>query len=417
MRSTLKILVILIVSFALATGMAKAIDPVTGTILASFVLQSVNDARQDPVDKYIVGLNPLYHTYYDGMFGGGCADPKTMISAVCRGAILQWEPGDISRTTILAFELIPNDPRLPARIGMYHELLANAKEVSVLSKPRKKGDKPPTYKDKGVMTVKVSDFGIKTEEVTRESPLYAKWRLPLETGCLGQDIISVRVRVWFVEEKAKGFLRLGRENVLQKEETLCKFVVIDPSYMQMVVNGGPKSLEIQSYLRANFGLMGGPPVIGSMQLEVSPKLTEGIPPGMPTTMSGQPGAPTQPGNPPSTTLPKDGERVRPNYDGAAGESKGTPRETRETKPARVVTVDMVMWKGSDRMRYRDITLDLNQFQEGTKIVYKRNAETVCWVEVGCYKEATDKEPATIEMYVYRGQWPEAGDTLWKDGAK
>lgn len=247
---TLIVCLLLVLTILVSLPLVRA-DP----FLAYFVLgQLISDQRQAPVAQNTLSLNPIYNTEYNGQFVGACPDPKVIVAANMRGTTLWWEPGDIGKRDILGFEITSASPSLPEKLGMYYKGL-------VATFP-------------GEVNLKIGQ-----NEVVSGNPRYAKWQIPVETEGLPQCLYLVKLRVWFTEHQASGFLRLDRKTVIRREETIGRFVVLDPDYMAKAVN----DLQVQQALRYSFGLMAGPTQIGQLQLPVNPQVAAQLnqPPSLP----------------------------------------------------------------------------------------------------------------------------------------
>jgi len=424
---TLTTLFILTVSLVLAAGMAKAIDPFSTYLVLSALNQAASDARDKPVDRNMVSVNPGFNAYWEGNFAGANPDPRTIIAAVCRGERLDWYPADMSRANVLGVELIPlNTDKLPVKIGMYHKSLTRTEKV------KEKDESGHRVTRESVVSDYV-DLKIGDNEIIDGNPDYLKFELPLETGCLPQKLYAVKVRVLFIEKEAAGLFRMGRKNVLRRDETVCRFVVLDPSYMQRAI----ASTEIQSALRATFGLMAGPPTIGTMQFEIPAEIAQGVPPGLPT--AGQP-TPQQPNQHPVQQQPaqlpappvlsaeamqqiqqqvqqtlaamnpvqpvQPAQYVQPVQPAPQYVPQPAPQPViQQQPPARIATVNLVIWKGSDHKTWKSVTVDLNRLQEGSWMRFMRGNQIVCDIEVG------RTAYGIVEGYIVRGSWPVAGDSL------
>lgn len=387
----LKTLFILTVIIMVTAGMAKAIDPFIGYFVLS---QLASDMRDKPVDRNMVSVNPIYNCYIDGQFIGANPDPRTIIAAVCRGTRQVWEPADMSRVNVLGVEIIPNSPKLPVKIAMYHKSLTKTEKV------KGKDEQGHRVTRENIVSDYV-DLSIGDNEIIDGNPDYLKFQIPLETGELSQGLYVVKVRVLFIEKEAAGLFRMGRKNVLRRDETVCRFVVLDPSYMQKAVS----SPDIQSYLRATFGLMGGPPTIGTMQFEIPAGIVQGVPPGLPVA-----GQPIQQPAPivQQPAQPQYVQPVQPAPQYVPPQPAPVPQPVIQNQPPpRVATIDLEIWRGSDRRTWRGVTVDLNQLQEGSWMRFMRGSQVVCDIEVG---QTTN---GVASAYIVRGEWPQAGDSLQK----
>jgi hypothetical protein len=420
LRNLTKMFLILTMSFVLiaASTAAKAIDPVVGYFILG---QLVNDARQSPVQSNTISLNPIYNTMWNGALIGANPDPRTMVAANCRGTQIVWEPGQMARVDIVGFELVPNTTKLPVKIAAYHE--------GLVKKDRE-----------GNITSDKVDLTVGQNEVITGNVSYAKWQLSIDTSCLTQGLYIMKIRVYFLEREASGFLKMGRRDALRREETICRFAVLDPDYMQQAAN----SPEIQARLRASFGLMGGPPQVGGLPIAINPAMAQNLPqpqvqpqpmpvqpqpqyqPPLPVQPSYQPPLPqpVQPSYTPSQCVPP---QSVPQVDGvvcanssvsvsvsASASSNCQPQQPSYSNTTVCATV--CIWKGTAKQVWSNQNVDQNWFnqlvalsrQGGSRfITFKtRQGAFVASTEVRAQVLVTRDGPMNIvEFHIYRGDWP------------
>lgn len=243
---------------------------------AFFLLgQAANDARQAPVAYDTLGLNPIYNVYQGDNMIGACPDAKTIVAASSHGCTLVFEPGNIGRVDIVGFEMSSNDANLPS-MGVY----ADPDEIE-------------RYKGYIGASKLKDEIRIDPEHVTlaKGDPRFIKWQIPIDTTDLPQGLYQATVRVWYTQRRGTGLFKLRRETIVQREETLVKFFVLDREYMQKAIN----DVNIQRALMASAGLAGGPVQISAARYTVDPAVKRQLetPPSLPVSANvGQPAAPS-----------------------------------------------------------------------------------------------------------------------------
>jgi len=387
----------LIVSLTLTTGMAKA-DPVVLPFVIGVVSQMISDQRQNPVDRNVLALNPIYNTMWAGNQIGSNPDPKTIVSANCRGTQIVVEPGQMGRRDIVGFEMTSNNPAFPRKIAMFWRPTPS---TGVTDK-NKHREAEEAEKEWAKLCKKYGLEVQPTDKFTSESPRMAKWQLPVETISLPQGLYQATVRVFFVEQKASGFFRVNREDVIQRDETLIRFVVLDPAYMEMAAN----SPEIQANLRASFGLMGGPPQIGGMNIAVSPEMARNLPqPGqVPPAQPAQPVQPTPPAPPaqqaqpqlPAQPVPPPAPVVQPVPQPEPAVPPPAPQPEVKATP-----ITVVVWLGATKQIWRDQTIPLGMFKEGHAVVF-RNGNVITAEAI---VQAVRPEYNLVEIRIAKGTLP------------
>lgn len=224
---------------------------------AFFVLgQLANDQRQLPTNHDTVGLNPIYNVKLEGKQVGGVPDAKVIVAASMRGCTLIFEPGNMGKVDIIGFEMTSTSPCMPPKCGVY----ANPETIQ-----------------------KYYDFDDVKEKFTAQihleegqnmlvncHPRFGKWQIPICTEDFSDGLFIATVRVWYVQRVNSGFLRLGRSTVIQREETVVRFFILDPDYMARAIN----DVGVQNALRFSAGLTGGPTQISSPQYVVDPKVKQ-----------------------------------------------------------------------------------------------------------------------------------------------
>lgn len=251
MRRSLTISILIIVIAAMVQT-AQA-NPLAAA--AYFVLgQAIGDSRQAPVNYDTLGLNPIYNVKLNGKQVGANPDAKTIVAASARGCTLVFEPGSIGKVDIIGFEMSSNDPCMPEKIGLY----ADPKTIG----------KYFDYGDLKGKFVKEINPDVGKNDYVKCDPRYAKWQIPICTEKFTQQLYVVKIRVWYIQRRASGFMKTGRSTEIQREETLVKFMVCDPDYMQQAIN----DVDVQLALRASYGLVGGPVQISQPKYNVEPEV-------------------------------------------------------------------------------------------------------------------------------------------------
>ena len=380
-----------------------AVSPIWFWILG----QIISDARENPVESHVISLSPAYNVYSGGSvlsngmfvvgnFEGACPNPQTTIAATGRGAVQVWDPGNTARVDILGFEMTSNSVYFPKKMGMYYKEFAEEdrfkKELAIQS----------------------------TDQIVTDNPRFAKWQIPVFTGNLPQSLYLVKVRVWFTEKQASGLFKLGRSTKIQREETLCRFLVLDRAYMQRAVNDP----QLQRDLQATCGLIGGPTTIMPMSLTVRPETINAMQ--MMDQMDGQavPGANGQPSYvaPGSYVQPQSGNNLPPAYQNQSGYGGQAPQNYAPTNqppyqinqqqnynsddgtilrgpvasvgasveelpringPKEITSpfrkVKLVVWQGKIRTDY-DATVRLGLLQKGSSLYFIRNNQAIAIAE-------------------------------------
>ena len=250
MRRPLKILV-LMVSFMLATAAAQAVSPFVWFAGA----QIINDIRAKQPTVETPGVNPFYTVYSGGSwltdgcyvgghFEGDCQDPRTQVCRVARGAIVVVQPGVVAEGDVMGMDITSTSPYFFVKKGIYHQdFLKN-------------------------FGGKVS-FCAATDRVIGGDPRLGKYEIAFSTENLPFGSYQFTVWIWTVKD-IRGGLGMWHYGEAKKTPALCRFRVASQQEMSESAN----DIRVQRDLAVSEGLQGGPPQASQNRVVITPETVQ-----------------------------------------------------------------------------------------------------------------------------------------------